>query len=225
MLALGVVDQHHRGLGNGGQLGNLAGVVHAQLQHRHAVMHFGVLAQPQHLQGQADVVVEVAGGGERRVALPGLQDGPQHLGDGGLAIAARDRDHGQPQAGAPAPRQLLQGQPGIGHLQARQATVGQATLGQRRRSAGGARLGQKVMRVEALAAQGHEQVARLQAAAVAVHPQQRRGRVAPQQGLRQKRRRLAQAHQRQRHAAPRCASHCCATALSRKGRLTPCASW
>ena len=54
--ALGVVDQGHVGLGEAGEVGQLAGVVHAHLQHGVAMGR----GQAQHHQGQADVVVEVA---------------------------------------------------------------------------------------------------------------------------------------------------------------------
>ncbi len=98
VLALGVVHQRHRGPGDAGQVRDFARMVHAQFQHGDAV--FGT--QPQQLQRQPDVVVQVALRGQRRIRLPGAQDGSDHLRHGGLAVAAGHRDQGQAELGAPA---------------------------------------------------------------------------------------------------------------------------
>ena len=84
----------------------------------------------------------------------------------------------------------------IGHEQARQAGLDQAMLGQRGSGARASRLRQVVVGVETLAPQRDEQVAGLQAARVAVHPQQRRGGVADQGRAGQHGLGLGQGHQR-----------------------------
>jgi hypothetical protein len=66
MLALRVVNQRHRGLRQAGQVRNFAWVVHAQLHHTRLVRG----SQAQQRQWQANGVVEVALGGQRRVAPP-----------------------------------------------------------------------------------------------------------------------------------------------------------
>jgi hypothetical protein len=176
VLALRVVHQGHGGLGNACQQGDLAGVVHAQLDHAHAVR--GVQAQ----QGlrYADGVVEVAARGKRGILRVRLQDGGNHLCDRGLAIAAGDRDQGQVELRTPRSSQVAQGLQAVGHFDARQPGGLQAALGQGGHSAAGAGLGQKVVGVKALTAQGHEQIARLQGARVRVHARQGRGAIAHQ---------------------------------------------
>jgi len=181
VLALGVVDQGHRGLGDARQLGNLAGMVHTQLHHAQLV--HGTEAE----QGQrhANRVVEVALGRKRRIAGLGLQDAGDHLRHRGLAIAAGDGNQGQAKHAAPAGRQGPQGLGGVRHLDAGQAQRLQATVRDRR---GGQalrpHLGQKVMCIHALTLERHKQIARLQAAAVRVHTQQGRGTIAHQPRLR-----------------------------------------
>ena len=64
VLALRVVDERDRRRGDLRQAGDLAGVVHAELDHRGAA----AVAQAQQRQRQADVVVEVALGRERGIA-------------------------------------------------------------------------------------------------------------------------------------------------------------
>ena len=87
VLALGVVDQGHRGAGHGCQRGNFAGVVHAHLQHRNAMR----VRHAQQVQRHAYGVVEIAARGQCCLALPAhmrAQNGRDHLRDRGLAIAA-----------------------------------------------------------------------------------------------------------------------------------------
>ena len=151
---------------------DLAGMVHAELDHRGAMRR----AQAQQGQRQADVVVEVAFGGEAGVALPGAEDGGDHLRHRRLAVAAGHRHQRQIEALPPGRRELTEGETGIGHLEPGQAGLGQAALGQRGDGAGRLGLGQEVVRVEALAAQGDEQIAGPNGAGVAVHPNERKRR-------------------------------------------------
>jgi hypothetical protein len=123
---LGVVHQRHGRLRQAAQVGDLAGVVHAHLDHRGAVA--AVQAQ-QHLR-QADVVVEVAGGrqhGQFRIEALGLGAGPQdgggHLLHRGLAVAAGDADQRQFEAGPPPGAQVAERQARVGHRQRRQARL------------------------------------------------------------------------------------------------------
>ena len=74
VLALGVVHQGDGGLGNAGQVGNLAGVVHAQLDHAQAVLR----GQAQQRQRHANRVVEIAARGKSGLARCGGQDAGQH---------------------------------------------------------------------------------------------------------------------------------------------------
>jgi hypothetical protein len=115
VLALGVVDQRHRGPGQVGQVGDLAGMVHAQLDHADLVRGL----QPQQSQRHADVVVQIAFGGQGALGLPGPQDGRDHLGDGGLAVAAGHADQGQAALRAPGCGQCAQRSQAVGHLDAR----------------------------------------------------------------------------------------------------------
>ena len=230
MLALGVVHQGHAGAGDVGQVGDLARVVHAQLDHRR-LMRGG---EAQQRQRQAHVVVEVALRGQGRIALVGAQHGGQHLRDGGLAVAAGHGYQRQIKLSAPAGRQRAQGRQGVGHLNAGQARRLQPAMGNGGGGAGRAGLGQKGVGVETLALQGHEQVAGLQRAGVGVHARQRRGAVAHQA-----RGRDAGAQQLegllQRHhggvvgvahaTAPRRASASRACAMSENGWRWPAVSW
>ena len=240
VLTLGVVDQGHRGRGDARQQRDFARVVHAQFHHAGLVPALGVLAQAQQRQRHADVVVVVAFGGQRIVAQPGPQDGRDHLRDRGLAVAAGHGDQRQVVLAAPGGGQEFQRALHVGHLQSRQAGCGQAMLGQRGHGTGLARLRQKVVRIEALATQRHEQVARLQRAGVAVHTQHRRGGIAHQQCIGQQRGQLAQGgHGGAVHApapalapAPlamsrawRAASAAMASAASENGCFTPWISW
>ncbi len=227
VLALRVVDQHRLRLDERGQLRSLAGVVHAELDDAGAVPAAVVLAQAQQGQRHADVVVEVARGGEAALAVPGAQDRADHLRDRGLAIAAGDGQQRQVQVAPPGRGELLQRGQRVDDLQARQPGLGQPARGQRGDRAGGARGGQEVVTVVALAGQRDEQVARAQRAAVAVHAVERGRTVADQGGCRQQRLRLRQGHHRggAHAAAPaRAASARAASARSLKGRRTPAAS-
>ena len=141
VLALCVVDQRHCGAGQSRQQGNFPGMVHAQLEHCDLVLR----AQAQQGQRQADVIVQIALGGQTGLGFPGLQNRGQHLGHRGLAIAASHSDQRQAELPAPAAGELGQGQAGVGHQQARQASgkqpLGGAELTQRRHCTTCLRLG------------------------------------------------------------------------------------
>ena len=170
MLTLGVVDQGHRGLSQLGQVGDFAGVVHAQLDHGHAV----VGTQIEQGQGHANVVVQVALGGQGVVPRMGTQDGRDHLGHGGLAVAAGHGDQRQTELHAPTRCQLAQGDACIGHHQRGQAVRRSLcfarSLAHHRHRALRLGLGDELVAIKALTTQSHKQVTCLQTAAVGVHP-------------------------------------------------------
>jgi hypothetical protein len=142
----------------------------------------------------------------------------------GLAVAAGDGDQRQREARAPAAGQRLQRGQRVVDLQPGQPGFGQAALGDRRHRAGGACLRQKVVGVEALATQRHEEVARLQRAGVAVHPPQAQRGVAHQHGAGHQPLRFGQGHHAQPPATDRASSAARASARSENGRFTPATS-
>ena len=165
VCAHGVVDQRHLRPRQTGEVADLAEMVHAHLDHRIAVRR----AQRQQRQRQADVVVEVAGGGVHGISTGvGAQDGGHHLLDRGLAVGAGDADALYLQPCAPGGGQGAQRQPGVGdadHAAARRLEV----MAHQRKRALGQYLGHEVVRVEVVALQRHEQVAGLRRAAVGDH--------------------------------------------------------
>jgi hypothetical protein len=157
---------------------------------------------------------------------PGAQDGGDHLRHRGLAVAAGDRDQRQALPGAPGARQLHQCLAGVGHLQAGQGKRRERLLRHHRHRTGGQGLRQKVVGVEALSLQRHEQVAALQGAGVGVHTAEAQLRVADQGA--------AQAPRAQRlkglakgpvHKPARSISAARACTRSSKGWRTPATSW
>ncbi|CAM5196482.1 hypothetical protein CDEN61S_04220 [Castellaniella denitrificans] len=163
VLALRVVHQRHRRLGDGGQHGDLARMVHAQFQHGGAVRR----AQAQHRQRQADVVVEVAARRQASVlAAPGRQDRGDHFLGRGLAVAAGHCDDRHAELAPPGRGRAPQGQAGVA-----QHDLGQAGAGHRPGDDGRARPGpggrvQVVVAVEAFALERQEQRAGRQRAGV-----------------------------------------------------------
>ena len=195
VLTLGVVDQGHRGLGDGGQGGNFTGMVHAQLDHRQRM----VRAQAQHGQRHADLIVEVALSGQKSLWLVGAQDGRHHLGHRGFAVAAGHGHQRQRELCTPVRGQFSQRQFGIGHHEAGQACDSQTRLGIIALADGGHRtfgfgLGQKFIGVETLATQGDKQVTRLQRAGVGVDAGKSHVTLAHQTGMVQPRLGLLQSH-------------------------------
>ena len=135
---------------DGGEVGDVAGLARAHLEHR----VFGVGRHRQQGQGQADLVVVVAGVDVG--AAVARQDRRQQRLDRGLAVGAGNADHARVTAPAHGPRNLAQGLPGVGHHDLGQVER-ELALDQQCRGAVGAGIGGEIMAVVALAAQGHEQ--------------------------------------------------------------------
>ena len=224
VLALGVVDQGHRGAGHGCQRGNFAGVVHAQFDHGRLVRS----REAQQHQRHADVVVEVALRGKGRLALPGPQDGGNHLRDGGLAVATRHADQRQSELGAPPCSQGAKRRQSVGHFNAGQPRRRDATVRQGGCGAAGLGLGQEGVGVKSLTLERDKQVAGLQGAGVGVHTGQGRGAITHQVGAGDALADKAQGLLKGHHAhvlPPRACSAARAWAMSENGRRTPATSW
>jgi hypothetical protein len=140
VLALRVVDQRHRGRAPARQHLDLARVVHAELDHRHAVQ---ARAQAQQRQRHADVVVQVA------LRWPGAASPSQARRMAAIicvtvvlpllpvtAISGSCSERRQPRPAAAA-------RPGCRPPAGPAGRPRQAALGQRRRRAGGAACGRK----------------------------------------------------------------------------------
>jgi hypothetical protein len=162
VLALRVVDQRHRRARHARHAGDLARVVHAELEHRGAVPG----RQPEHGQRHADLVVQVAARSQAGVvAVRGRQDRGQHLLDRGLAVAAGHRDHRQREAGAPGGGQVGERRQRVvdhqhRHRHRRRGRPGQRpAVHQQRAGTRAQRLGDEFVAVEALAAQRDEEFA------------------------------------------------------------------
>ena len=227
VLTLGVIDQCHRGLANGCQLGDFAGMVHAHLQHGNAVL----ARHAQQIQRHADGIVEVATRGQRCVPRPAhmrAQNGGNHLCDGGLAVAAGHGNQRQIKLCAPCACQCAQRQQGVGHFNAGQTRLRQTMTGQRCYSTRAFSLRQKIMGVKTLALQGYEQIPVLQRARIGVHARQHSVAVADQAGLGDMRldqlQRFCQGHH-DRIFPSRTVSAFCASAISENGWRTPFVSW
>ena len=176
--------------------------------------------QAQQGQRQANVVVEVAGGGQHRVgAGVATQNRRQHFLDRGLAVGAGDANAQRRQAERPAGGQPAQGQAGVLYLD--QAGAGQVKIRAHQRGrALGDNLGDEVVGVEAFALQGDEQIAGTGLAAIGHYAQDvavRAAQSAPGQfgGL----------QQRHHARSPQAVSASSATRKSENGRLTPAMSW
>ena len=169
VLALGVVHQRHGRLGHGSQRGYFTGVVHAEFDYGHLV--FG--AQAQQGQRHTDIVVEVALGCQAGLGFEGPQNGGNHLGHCGLAIATRHRDQRQLELRPPSRGQAGQCQFGIRHHQPRQAGGLQALIGvplaNRCHRAPGPGLNQKIIAVKTLTPQRHKQISGLNRPGVGVN--------------------------------------------------------
>ena len=105
-----VGDDPNVGPDDVGQIVDLAGAVHAHLQHTH--LHGAVQAQDG--QGQADVVVKVPLGLQH--PEPGAQHGGDHVLGRGLAHAAGDGHKWDVEPGLIPGGQVPQGPLGVGHL-------------------------------------------------------------------------------------------------------------
>ena len=226
MLALGVVYQRHGGLGHGGQLGYFTRVVHTQLHHSNSV----AAAKAQQRERHTNVVIEVALRGQHGLGLPGAQDGRNHLRDRGLAIAAGDGNHGQLKLRPPACRQCAKGLLRIGHDQPGQTSgfqfIGRMADG--RHGPFGARLGQEIIGIKALALERHKQVTRLDGASVCVYPLDPGCAVTLKPRTRHPLQGLLQSHHVAHGATPCPATHarkaCSTCTRSENGCLTPAIS-
>ena len=115
MRAQGIIDQRGIGSGDAGERIELAEMVHAHFDN-------GItLLRPQGKQGerQADMVVEIAGGGQHsRFAELAAQDGGQHFLHRGFAGRTGDAEHQRVHRFAPSGSQGLQRRQRVGHRQA-----------------------------------------------------------------------------------------------------------
>ena len=158
------------GAGDSREVGDLARVVHAELDCADAVR----LAQAEQRERHADVVVEIADG-RQHLRIPGgrAQDRGEHFLGGGLAVRAGDRDQRHGEAPAPRARQVAERAARVlrdqhGHRQ-RGARGEERGVDQRGRRA--ARRGGREERVavESFAAQRDEQLAARHVARVGGH--------------------------------------------------------
>ena len=166
VFALRVIDQRHRGCSTVGQLRHFTGVVHAQLQHRHAV----VLTQPQQGQWHAYVVVEITLGGQCICGVQCMQYGSDHLRHGGFAVAASHRNQWNGELSAPRFGQCLQSQQRVVYFDACQTCCGQSVVRNGHLDTRCGQTGQKIMGVKCVATQSHKQIVRFNTAAVGVYP-------------------------------------------------------
>jgi len=114
VLGSGIGDHADGGASDGDQGGDLAGPVGAHFHHGKAMRR----RQPQQRQRHADVVVEIAAGGQTVTGLP--EDRGRHLLGGGLAVAARHAHQWAAKVRAPVARGALERRLGIGHDDLRQ---------------------------------------------------------------------------------------------------------
>jgi hypothetical protein len=124
-------------------------------------------------QRQADVVIQIALGGQHFGAAD-AQNRRAHFLDRGLAIAAGQADQRNVETRAPVGGQRAQRQPRVGHREQRQigmvgGTGGKLVRHQRADRALLQRRNDKIMAVEMLAANRHEQIADGDRARIAGH--------------------------------------------------------
>ena len=203
-----------------GQIGDFAGMVHAQLDHADLVRS----AQAQQRQRHADVVVEIAFGRQSRLRFPGPQNGRDHLRDRGFPVASGDGNQRQAELRTPAGGKLAQRQPGVSDFETGQPGLRQTVLGDGCHGALRPGLRQKFMRIEMLALERHEQVAGLQAARVGMNAQGHDMAIAHQPGRRQPAQGLLQAHHAASSAwrvAAMASRMACAWSRSENANFTP----
>ena len=155
MFTLGIEHQRHQWLCHGRQAGDLARMVHAHLDHTHAVR----IAEPQQRERHADVVVEVAPRGKGSLcAQVRHQNGGDHFLGRGLAVAAGDGNQRALETTTPAARQRTQRTAGIGHPQRGHANALGEHFGQHGGRTGVDGSVNESMAIEAVAAQRDVQV-------------------------------------------------------------------
>jgi hypothetical protein len=178
-----VLQMHHRDRGDDrnvgpreiGQVGDLAGVVHAHLDDRVD----GVRRQARERERHAPLIVQIARA-RMRLGLRGQGRGQHFLG-AGLADAAGDTHDLRAGARAGGARQRVEGAFDIRHEN--HGRIRGHTVGMPRDEgcdgAGRERLGDEVMTIEAHALDGDEEIARHERSTVDGHAARRECRVAP----------------------------------------------
>ena len=163
VFTLGIEHQRHRWLCHGGQTGDLARMVHAHLDHTHAVG----ITQAQQRERDTDVVVEVAARGKGSLcAQVRHQNGGDHFLGRGLAVAAGDGNQRALETTTPAARQRTQRTAGIGHPQRGHANALGEHFGQHGGRAGIDGGIDEGVAIEAITAQCDVQVPRAHAARI-----------------------------------------------------------
>ena len=224
MRAMGVVDERRVGPGYAAQIVDFPEMVHAHFDHRKMVP----LAQLQQCQRHADVVVEIALGGQDRgiVVARGAQNGRRHFLHRGLAVGAGECHQPPPETIPPPARELAQGQPRVRHPNHRDAGIfRQHFVQQRAGRSGPGRRRDKVMAVEFFAGQRHEQVIRRHGAAIGGHAADHARRGGRRQFAVDRLGSFLKRHESLVHGAAFMASARVATSRSLKAWRTPCTSW
>ncbi|MCY1420462.1 hypothetical protein D9M71_360830 [compost metagenome] len=156
----GIGDDRHLRPGQTHGVGDLADARGAELDHRAAVIG----ADLQQGQRRAEVVVQVAAGGQHRAT--GAQDAGEHLLDRGLTAGAGNGHDWLVERGTVQRTELTQGQAAISDEQLRQVDIGHFTLDQGSHCAFGFHIRQVVMAIETRAGQGDEQLPGADTAAI-----------------------------------------------------------
>ena len=160
VLSAGVGDEAHRRPRHLDQVRDFPRPVGAHLDDRETVSGL----EPQQRQGHADVVVEIAA---CRQGVAGLgEDRRRHFLGRGLAVAARHADDRNVERLAPGVSGASERRLGVGDDDLRQAG-GLRRIDERPGGTGCGRGRDEFVAVEAWTAQGHEEIARRQRAAVA----------------------------------------------------------
>ena len=158
-----VDDETDAGCGDPGEVRDLARVIRAHLDHGIAMRGL----EPREGERHTDVVVEVAAGNQ--AASPVSEDRPRHLLDRGLAVAAGDAHDGARKIPPPCACERSQAREHLGHDHLRDVNRHE-TVDQRTRGAARCNIGDEIVRVVMLAAQGDEQVPLTERARIARDP-------------------------------------------------------
>ena len=217
VLALGVVDQRDGRRGDAREAGDLAAMIHAELDGAPAVRRPHLEQRERH----ADVVIQVAGGGEHRlIAGVAPQDCGEHFLHRGLAVGAGDGDEHRCEARAPVARELAKRALAVLHDDDRKRIRPLIVVidhgGGRAAPDGGI---EEVVPIEALAAQGDEEFIAPDRAAVGRHAGKARvGAAGAAAGH-------ARCFGRAHHRVLRRASAARAAAWSENASRSPAISW
>ncbi len=166
MGTLGVVHNRHGGRGDACEIGNLAGVIHAHLDHCGAMRG----TQTQQGQRQADVVVEIALGGQHGIGAEMCRKNRgAHFLDRSLAIAPCHTDQGNFEAPTPLGSKLPQCEASVLHHDHR-ADVGMGCrprdIHQDTSRARGQYVRHEIMGVETLATECNKELPRPQGSGI-----------------------------------------------------------